>query len=52
MTGPYVLDASTVPDEVGHSWPALGIGSGFSGDCEKRKEIHDNEVVWVLSVGR
>jgi len=47
----YVLDAYIAPDEVGHSWPALGIESGFPGDCGSRKEIHDNEMIWMLPVG-
>jgi hypothetical protein len=52
MNGIYFLDTCAAPDEVGHSWPALGIKSGFLDDRGKGKEIHDNEMVWMLSVGR
>ena len=51
VTGMFVLDAYIVPDEVGHSWPALGVESGIPGDYGNRKEIHDNEMIRMLPVG-
>ena len=42
-----VLDTYIVPDEVGHSWPALGIKSGLPGNLGNGKKIHDNKMVWM-----
>ena len=47
----YAPDVYTAPDEVGHSWPALGIKLGFLEDHGRGKEIHDNEMIRVLPVG-
>jgi len=51
VTETYVLVAFIAPDEVGHSWPALGMKSGSLSNLGKEKEIHDNEVIRVLSIG-
>ena len=50
-TETYLLDANIAPDEPEHSWPAVGIKSGFSGNRGDEKGIHDNKLTRMLSVG-
>lgn len=44
------LDAYSAPDGVGHSWPALEVKSELLSNHGKEQEVHNNEVVRMLSV--